>query len=146
MLNDLYSEKILGFAANIPRLGRLENPDATAMHRSRLCGSQVTVDVKLEDGRVSDFGHEVKACALGQASSSIMARHVIGATVDDLQAAHDAMVAMLKEGAPPPRDSRWGDLKFLEPVRDHKSRHASTLLTFEATLEAAKKASMASAA
>ena len=106
MLSDLYNEKILGFAADIPRLGRLESPDGTATHRSRLCGSQVTVDVQMDDGRVADFAHEVKACALGQASSSIMARHVIGATVEELEELERQMTAMLKEGGPPP-DGRW---------------------------------------
>ena len=80
MINDIYNRKILGFAADIPRLQRLEQPDATAVAHSRLCGSKVTVDIRLKDGVVSDFGHEVKACALGQASSSIMARHVVGST------------------------------------------------------------------
>ena len=140
MLSDLYNDKILAFAANIERLGRLESPDGTATHRSRLCGSQVTVDVTMKDGRVADFAHEVKACALGQASSSIMARHVVGATVDELQTVHDQMEAMLKENGPPPTGERWEELKFLEPVREHKSRHASTMLTFGATLEAARKA------
>ncbi len=146
MLSDLYNDKILGLAANIERVGRLDAPSASATHRSRLCGSQVTVDVVMKDGRVADFGHEVKACALGQASSSIMARHVIGATVDELQAVHDQMEAMLKEGGSPPTGERWEELKYLEPVRDHKSRHASTMLTFGATLEAARKADVAEAA
>jgi len=140
MLSDLYNDKILGFAANIERVGRLAAPDASATHRSRLCGSQVTVDVVMKDGKVADFGHEVKACALGQASSSIMARSVIGATVDELQTVRDQMEAMLKENGPPPTGERWADLQYLEPVREHKSRHASTMLTFDATLEAARKA------
>ncbi|UOM33760.1 iron-sulfur cluster assembly scaffold protein [Acuticoccus sp. I52.16.1] len=140
MLSDLYNDKILGLAANIERLGRLDAPDASATHRSRLCGSQVTVDLTMKDGRVTDFAHDVKACALGQASSSIMARHVIGATVEELEAVHDQMEAMLKENGPPPTGDRWEELKYLEPVRDHKSRHASTMLTFGATLEAARKA------
>lgn len=145
MLSDLYNEKILGLAANIPRLGRLEAPDGTATHRSRLCGSQVTVDVTLRDGRVSDFAHEVRACALGQAASAIMAANVIGATLAELEDVSAAVTAMLKEGAPPPQ-GRWADVRFLEPVREHKSRHASTLLTFGATLEAARKAALADAA
>ncbi len=139
MLSDLYNEKILGYAANIGRLGRLDAPDGTSTHRSRLCGSQVTVDLKLADGRVTDFAHDVKACALGQASSAIMAEAVIGATVDELQAAHDAMQKMLTEGGPPP-EGRFAEARFLEPVRDHKSRHASTMLTFQATLDAARVA------
>lgn len=139
MLSELYNETILGLAADIPRLGRLEAPDGTSHQRSRLCGSQVTVDVAMEDGRVADFAHEVKACALGQASSSVMARHVIGATVAELETVRDEMLAMLKEGGPPPT-GRFEALKVLEPVREHKSRHASVMLTFDATLEAAKAA------
>jgi NifU-like protein involved in Fe-S cluster formation len=139
MLSELYNEKILGFAADIPRLGRLDAPDGSSTQRSRLCGSQVTVDLRMADGRVADFGHEVKACALGQAASSIMARHVVGATLDELQTVRDQMAAMLKEGGPVP-DGRFEELRFLEPVREHKSRHASVMLTFDATLEAAKAA------
>ncbi|MEM8852726.1 MAG: iron-sulfur cluster assembly scaffold protein [Pseudomonadota bacterium] len=142
MINDLYNEKILSLAANVPRLGRLDNPDGSATNRSRLCGSQVTVDVAMREGRITDFAHEVKACALGQASSAIMAKTAIGATVDELEAVKAAMEAMLKEGGPPP-NGRWAELACLEPVRDHKARHASTLLTFGATLEAAKEAAAA---
>lgn len=145
MLSDLYNEKILAYAANIPRLGRLEHPDASATHRSRLCGSQVTVDVKMEDGRVADFAHDVKACALGQASSSIMAQNVIGLTVPELEELEREMIAMLKEEGPPP-SGKFADFACLAPVAAHKSRHASTLLTFGATLEAARKASLAHAA
>lgn len=145
MLSDLYNEKILAYAANIPRLGRLDHPDASATHRSRLCGSQVTVDVKMEDGRVADFAHDVKACALGQASSSIMAQNVIGLTVAELEELERQMTAMLKEEGPPP-SGKFADFACLAPVAAHKSRHASTLLTFGATLEAARKASLAHAA
>jgi NifU-like protein involved in Fe-S cluster formation len=105
----------------------------------------VTVDVTMKDGRVADFAHEVKACALGQASSAIMARHVIGATVEELEEVERQVTAMLKEGGPPPA-GRWDELKYLEPVREHKSRHPSTLLTFGATLEAARKAAAVEAA
>ena len=145
MLSDLYNDKILAYAANIPRLGRLEHPDASATHRSRLCGSQVTVDVKMEDGRVADFAHDVKACALGQASSSIMAQNVIGLTVPELEALEATVTAMLKAGGPPP-SGKFADFAVLAPVAEHKSRHASTLLTFGATLEAARKASLEEAA
>lgn len=139
MLSELYNDTILAHAANIGRLGRLDQPDASATRRSRLCGSQVTVDVVMKDGRVADFGHEVKACALGQASSSIMAETVIGASVDELETLTRQMTAMLKEGGPAP-EGRWAGFACLAPVAAHKSRHASTLLTFEATCEAAKKA------
>ena len=135
MINDIYNRKILGFAADIPRLQRLAHPDATAVAHSRLCGSKVTVDVALKDGQVSDFGHEVKACALGQASSSIMARHVVGSTPDELRSLRQQMHKMLKEEGPPP-DGKWADLEVLLPVRDFKARHASTLLTFDAVVDA----------
>ena len=135
MLDDVYNERILEFAGNIPRLGRLDRPDATAKAHSRLCGSTVTVDLKLADGRVANFAHEVRACALGQASSSIMARTIVGSTPDELRGVREAMRRMLKENGPPP-DGRWADLRFLEPVRDYKARHASTMLTFDAVAEA----------
>jgi len=135
MINEIYNRQILGFAADIPRLQRLGAPDATAMAISRLCGSKVTVDVAMKDGVVSDFGQEVKACALGQASSSIMARHVVGSTPDELRAVRDQMYKMLKEEGPAPT-GKWADLEALLPVRDFKARHASTLLTFDAVVDA----------
>lgn len=135
MINDIYNRKILGFAADIPRLQRLAQPDATAVGHSRLCGSKVTVDVTMKDGVVSDFGHEVKACALGQASSSIMARHVVGSTPDELRGVRDQMYKMLKEDGQPP-EGKWADLEALLPVREFKARHASTLLTFDAVVDA----------
>lgn len=139
MLNDIYNKRILELAGNIPRLGRLDRPDGSARAHSRLCGSTVTVDVRLDDGRVSDFAHDVKACALGQASSSLMARHVIGCSEDELAALREQMRAMLKDGAPPPSGA-FGQFACLEPVREFKARHASTMLTFDATLEAVQNA------
>lgn len=138
MLNDIYNAKILTFAANIPRLGRLNHPQASATAHSKLCGSTVTVDLSMEGDKVSDFAHDVKACALGQASSSIMAHNVIGATAEELRALRERMRAMLKEKGPPP-SGKWKDLEILEPVRDYKARHASTLLTFDAVVEAIGK-------
>ena len=135
MINEIYNRKILEFAADIPRLQRLDAPDATATAISRLCGSKVMVDVKMADGAVSDFGHEVKACALGQASSSIMARHVVGSTPEELRHVRGQMYAMLKEGGAPP-SGKWQELEALLPVRDFKARHASTLLTFDAVVDA----------
>ena len=135
MLDDIYNTKILELAGNIPRIGRLADPDASARAHSRLCGSTVTVDLKMAEGRVSDFAHDVKACALGQASSAVMARTVIGSTPDELRGVRDAMHRMLKENGPPP-DGRWSDLRYLEPVRDYRARHASTLLTFDAVVDA----------
>ncbi len=134
MINDMYNARILEFAGNIPRLGRLEAPDATAKAHSRLCGSTVTVDLKVENGVVVDFAHEVKACALGQATSSVMARLIIGSTVAELRALREQMIAMLKENGAPP-EGRFEDFKFFEPVRDYKARHASTLLTFDAVID-----------
>jgi NifU-like protein involved in Fe-S cluster formation len=135
MLNDIYNRRVLELAADIPRQGRLEKPDATAKAHSKLCGSTVTVDLSLRDGKVSDFAHDVRACALGQASSSLMARHVIGATPEELKGLRDTMVAMLKAGGPPPQ-GKWAEFAVLEPVRDYKPRHASTLLTFDAVVDA----------
>jgi NifU-like protein involved in Fe-S cluster formation len=136
MLNDVYNSRILELAGNIPRLGRLADPDATATAHSKLCGSTVTVDLKMEDGKVTDFAHDVKACALGQASSSIMARHVVGASAEELRRLREDVRKMLKENGNPPADGRWADIAVLEPVRDYKARHASTLLTFDAVVAA----------
>ena len=144
MLNEIYNRRILELAGNIPRLGRLAAPDASATAHSKLCGSTVTVDVTMADGRVSDFAHDVKACALGQASSSIMARNVIGSSVAELAEVREQVRKMLKENGPPP-SGKWADAEVLEPVREYKARHASTLLTFDAALEAAVKAHAASA-
>ena len=135
MINDIYNKKILSLAADIPRLQRLDAPDATAVAHSKLCGSKVTVDLRLKDGVISDFGHDVKACALGQASSSIMARHVVGATSAELKTLREQMYRMLKENGEPPT-GRWADCEALLPVRDYKARHASTLLTFDAVVDA----------
>jgi NifU-like protein involved in Fe-S cluster formation len=136
MLNDVYNRRILELAGNIPRLGRLPAPDATATAHSKLCGSTVTVDLKMEGDKVTDFAHEVKACALGQASSSIMARNVVGASAGELRALREDVRKMLKENGSPPHDGRWAEIAVLEPVRDYKARHASTLLTFDAVVSA----------
>lgn len=135
MLNDVYNAKILDLAGNIPRLGRLDAPDASARAHSKLCGSTVTVDLKMDGDTVTDFAHDVKACALGQASSSLMARHVIGAKADELRGLRETMRKMLKENGPPP-SGKWTDFAVLEPVRDYKARHASTMLTFDAVVSA----------
>ena len=135
MINDVYNAKILGFAGNIARIGRLERPDATATAHSKLCGSTVVIDLMMDGDTVTDFAHDVKACALGQASSSIMAQHVVGATAAELRAVRETMLKMLKENGAPP-EGRFEDLKYLEPVRDYKARHASTMLTFDAVVDA----------
>ena len=136
MLNDIYNKRIIELAGNIPRLGRLRDPDATATAHSKLCGSTVKGDLKMDGDTVSDFAHEVKACALGQASSSIMASHVVGSTAAELRALRDSVRAMLKDNGAPPADGKWADIAVLEPVRDYKARHASTLLTFDAVVDA----------
>ena len=135
MLDSIYNKRILELAGDIPRLGRLASPDATARAHSKLCGSTVVVDLCVTDGHVSDFAHDVKACALGQASSSLMARHIVGATPTELVELRDAMRRMLKESGPPP-SGKWADFAALEAVRDYKARHASTMLTFEAVADA----------
>jgi NifU-like protein involved in Fe-S cluster formation len=135
MINDVYNSKILELAGNIPRLGRLDAPDASATAHSKLCGSTVTVDLAMDGDEITDFAHEVKACALGQASSSIMARHVLGAKAGELRDLREAVRKMLKENGAPP-DGKWADVAVLEPVRDYKARHASTLLTFDAVVDA----------
>jgi NifU-like protein involved in Fe-S cluster formation len=135
MLNEVYNARILGLAGNIPRLGRLSSPDASATAHSKLCGSTVTVDLKVSNGAVSDFAHDVKACALGQASSSIMARNVIGAKPAELRELRETVRKMLKENGPPP-SGKWAEIAVLEPVRNYKARHASTMLTFDAVVSA----------
>lgn len=135
MLNEVYNRRILELAGNIPRIGRLPAPDATATAHSKLCGSTVTVDLTMDGDTVTDFAHEVKACALGQASSSIMASHVVGARAGDLRSLRETVRRMLKENGAPP-EGEWADIAVLEPVRDYKARHASTLLTFDAVVSA----------
>ena len=139
MLNDVYNKRIIELAGTIPRIGRLQDPGASATAHSRLCGSTVTVDLKMDGDTVTDFAHEVKACALGQASSSIMARNVIGSKADELRNLRETVRKMLKENGEPPREGKWADIAVLEPVRDYKARHASTLLTFDAVVDAIRQ-------
>ena len=139
MIDDLYSAKVLTLAANMPRAGRLSAPQASSEKVSKLCGSRVVVDLSLADGRVADFAQDVKACALGQASAAVLGANVIGASIPELEQARDALKAMLKQGGAPPQ-GRFADLKVLEVVRDYPARHASTLLAFEAAVEAARQA------
>ena len=134
-INDLYSRRILKLAADVQRTERLEDPQATVTRTSPLCGSRVTVDFKMDGDSISDFAHEVKACALGQTSSSVMARNAVGSSADEIREVADTMRKMLKEDGPPP-GGRWADLEVLEPVRDYRSRHASVMLTFDAVLMA----------
>ncbi len=141
----LYSARILALAADIPHLERLGNPDATVKKRSPLCGSTVTVDVNVEDGRITGFGQDVKACALGQASASVVGGAIIGATRQQVDTARDQLKAMLKQGGPAP-DAPFDGLEVLIPARDYKNRHASILLALEATAEAMEKAEQANCA
>jgi len=130
-LDQIYNTRILELAAHIPRTERLESPDATAMAHSKLCGSTITIDLKLDGERVVDFGQTVKACLLGQSAASVVGREIVGATVSELREVAAQMRAMLKQNGPPPT-GKWADLAVLEPVRDYKARHASTLLIFDA--------------
>ena len=134
-MDDIYNSRILEFAGNIPRIGKLDAADAEASAHSKLCGSKVKIWLKMEDDRVTDFAHDVKACALGQASSSVMARHVVGATAVEVRRAREDMLAMLKADGEGP-SGRFEDMRFLKPVKDYKARHASTMLTFDAVVDA----------
>ncbi|WP_296420016.1 iron-sulfur cluster assembly scaffold protein [Pseudooctadecabacter sp.] len=131
----LYSTRILGLAADIPHRTRLADADATAKRRSPLCGSTVTVDVQVEDGRVVAFAQDVKACALGQAAASVVGHNIIGRTQDEVQRGRDQLHAMLKSAGPAP-DAPFDGLEVLGPAADYKNRHASIMLAFDATLEA----------
>ena len=132
----LYSTRILALAADIPHLTRLAAPDATVKRRSPLCGSTVTVDVALTNGRVTQFGQEVKACALGQASASIVGRAILGRNRAEIESARDELRAMLKDDGPVPA-APFDGLEVLLPAREYKNRHASILLALEASAEAA---------
>ena len=135
----LYSQLILVLAAGIPHIGRLEKPHGTAMKRSPLCGSTVTVDLTMADGKIANFAQDVKACALGQSSASVLGAHAIGRTRAEIEAARDRLKAMIKEGGPAP-EAPFDDLEVLRPARDYKNRHASILLAWEATLAAMDEA------
>jgi NifU-like protein involved in Fe-S cluster formation len=130
-LDDIYSTRILELSGNIGLTERLADPDGTATAHSKLCGSTVTVDLKLTGDRVSAYGQTVKACLLGQTSASVMSHNIIGSSARELREVGAEMRRMLKEGGSPP-SGKWGDLAVLEPVRDVKGRHASTLLVFDA--------------
>jgi NifU-like protein involved in Fe-S cluster formation len=130
-LSEIYNQRILELSANIPRAERLPDADATATAHSKLCGSTVTVDLKLAGDRVSGYGQTVKACLLGQAAASVMGHTIVGSSASELREVGAAMRRMLKAGGPPPA-GRWADLAVLQPVKDYKARHASTLLVFDA--------------
>jgi NifU-like protein involved in Fe-S cluster formation len=138
-MDELYHPRVLELAADIPHLGRLDQPDGAATKVSRVCGSVVTVELKLKDGVVSEIAVHPKACALGQAATGVLAMHAIGATPGEIREARDALRAMLKEGAAPPAGRFW-ELRHLQGVRDYPPRHASTMLAFDAAVEALDQA------
>jgi len=135
----LYSGRILELAASIPLTDRLPAPQASVKKRSPLCGSTVTVDINMEDGRVAEYGQDVKACALGQAAASVVGANIIGRTRAEVETARDQLRAMLKSDAPAPTPPFDG-LEVLLPARDYKNRHASIMLTLEAASEAMAEA------
>lgn len=140
MIDDLYSAKVLSLTANIPRIGRLAAPGGSSEKVAKLCGSRIVVDVALDaDGRIADFAQDVKACALGQAAASVLGAHAIGASLDEIETARDQLASMLKSGGPAP-SGRFEDLAVLAPVKDYPARYASTLLAFEAALDAVRQA------
>ena len=139
MIDDLYSAKILNLVANMPRAGRLAAPDATSEKTAKLCGSRIVVDVTVQDGKVVAYAQDVSACALGQAAAAILGANVIGAELSEIELARDSLAAMLKSNGSPPA-GRFAELAVLEPVKDYPARHASTLLAFDATVEAVRKA------
>lgn len=133
-MDDIYNNRILEFAGNIPLAGGMADADAQAEKHSKLCGSKVKVYIKMDGDQVCDFSHEVRACALGQASSSIMAHHVVGASRAEIRKARLDMIDMLTANGEGP-GGRFEDMRVLKPVKDYKARHASTLLTFEAVCD-----------
>jgi len=134
-LMKLYSTRILALAAEIPLIGRLQKPDASVRKRAPLCGSTVTVDVAVKDGKITDYAQDVKACALGQASASVMGENAIGLTLEQVRTGRDALSDMLKNDGPVPA-APFDALEVLQPAKDYKNRHASILLAWDATLEA----------
>jgi NifU-like protein involved in Fe-S cluster formation len=134
-LSDLYSEKILEIAANQPIPGRLATPGATARRVSRVCGSTIEVDVSVQEGVITGYGHNISACALGQTSAAIVAINIVGSTSEEMRRVRNEMHAMLKANGAPP-SGRWDDLRYLQPVKDYKPRHTSTLLVFDAVVDA----------
>lgn len=137
-LSDLYSEKILQIAGNQPIPGRLSDPDASARRVSRVCGSTIEVDIKVTDGVITAYGHEISACALGQTSAAVVATHIVGTPTGEFRELREQMTAMLKADGLPPT-GKWDDLKYLEPVREYRPRHTSTLLVFDAVVDALDK-------
>lgn len=138
-LSDLYSERILDLAGNAVSPARLDHPDASARKVSRVCGSSIEVDILLQDGVISGYGHDISACALGQTSAAVVAREIVGTPVTEFLSIRATMHEMLKAGGLPPT-GKWDDLKYLQPVKDYPNRHMSTLLVFDAVAAALEKA------
>ena len=143
-LIDLYSKRILALAANIALTERLDNPQSTVKKRSPMCGSMVTVDICMNDNKVVDCGHEVKACALGQAAASVISKSIIGSDQDEILTAREELINMLtKDGSPP--NKPFEELEVLQPAKDFKNRHSSILLTFDALADAINEINMVEA-
>ena len=141
-LSDLYSQKILDLAGNALQPPRLADAHASARKVSRVCGSVIEVDLRVEGGAIVAYGHDISACALGQTSAAVVAREIVGTEVDAFRQLRDQMHAMLKQNGAPPV-GKWSDLAYLEPVRDYPARHMSTLLVFDAVVAAIEKAESA---
>jgi len=140
MFGDLYHNRVLELAADIPHVGRIEGAQGSSLKVSRVCGSTVNVDVMLDaEGRIAAIAVDPRACALGQAAASILTRHAIGRSLAEMETAREALRAMLKDGAEPPDGVFW-ELRHLAPVKDYPPRHASTMLAFDAVVEAMRKA------
>ncbi|CBI76494.1 conserved protein of unknown function [Bartonella clarridgeiae 73] len=138
MIENVYSNKIIEHAAHISKIGRLNNPDATSKKCARFCGSTVTVDLKIENSTITDFAHEICACVLGQASSSILAHHIIGQKTQDLKILHEIIQHMLTKNGPPP-SAPFEAFACLQPIKDYKTRHGSVMLTFDAVIDCIKQ-------
>ncbi|WP_317993315.1 iron-sulfur cluster assembly scaffold protein [Bartonella gliris] len=134
MIDNIYSEKILEYAAHISKIGRLNNPDATSKKRAHICGSTATVDLKVANHTVTDFAQEVRACVLGQAAASLLAYHIIGQTTQNLKLLREIIYQMLTEDGPPP-SAPFEAFSCLQPIKDYKARHTSTMLIFDAVID-----------
>lgn len=135
MLNKVYSDKIIKYAANIPMQQRLTSPDASAARRSAFCGSHIIIDIKVKNGKIIEFGQEIEACALGSAASAIVADYIIGATIDEVLQAHTELTNLLKNGTGKPT-GRFSELEILQSVAAFPNRHTSTLLILDALVDA----------
>jgi NifU-like protein involved in Fe-S cluster formation len=138
-MDDLYHPRILELAADMPHVGRLDAPHGAATKVSRICGSVGSVELQLADGKVSAIAVHPKACALGQAATGVLAMNASGSTPAEIRDARDGLRAMLKDGAPPPTGRFW-ELRHLEGVRDYPARHTSTMLAFDAAVDALDQA------